>query len=93
MKKLYCRYEVLSTGYISGSVPPQFSEDNKKPVDLLGSNGVMRLDNRNSLTTMIIKCKDSIERHESKNSIVSFYIFDWETDKVIFRSGKLKGAH
>lgn len=72
--KHYIQFLTLSTGYISGTIPPQFSEDNKKPIDLLGSDGLYYLDNRLSLYNMINKGYEVYANHFKKNSIVGFKI-------------------
>lgn len=36
----------MSTGYIEGSIPPQFDDAHKKPIEACGSNGVLILDAR-----------------------------------------------
>jgi hypothetical protein len=54
--KTYCIFLQMSTGYINGTIPPQFSEDHKEPIEGCGSNSVMLLDNRNSINTMFNKC-------------------------------------
>jgi hypothetical protein len=64
----------LSTGYIQGTVPPQFSDENKKPIDLLGSDGIVYLDNRLSLNNMIEKGFNVLNKHIKKNSIVGFKV-------------------
>jgi hypothetical protein len=64
----------LSTGYIQGTVPPQFSDENKKPIDLLGSDGIVYLDNRLSLNNMIEKGFNVLNKHIKKKSIVGFKV-------------------
>lgn len=55
--KVYCQFKVLSTGYVPNSTPPQFKEEFKKPIDMLGNEGVYILDGRLSLSSMIEVCK------------------------------------
>ena len=87
--KVYCQFKVLSTGYISGTIPPQYNEDNKKPIDMLGSEGVYILDGRNSLSTLI---SDSILRKDKmrRTDIVGFEIIKSDNflneGKVIYKS-------
>ena len=69
--KHYIQFKTLSTGYIKGSIPPQFSNDCIKPIDKLGSDGVFYLDNRLSLNTMINK---GIELCNKRNNKVGFSI-------------------
>ena len=53
--KHYIQFKTLSTGYIPNSIPPKFSEEYVKPIDMLGSDGIYYLDNRLSLDNMINK--------------------------------------
>jgi hypothetical protein len=45
----YVQFYKLSTGYIEGTIPPQFREDAKKPIEAIGSNGVCVIDGRLNL--------------------------------------------
>jgi DNA repair exonuclease SbcCD ATPase subunit len=72
--KAYCQFQVLSTGYVPNSIPPQFKEDLKKPIDKLGSDGVYILDGRNSLNTMINDSIKRLNKINRNNHIVSFKI-------------------
>lgn len=54
----YIQFYVNSTGYIEGSSPPQFSEEHVKPIERLGSDGVVHCDGRWSLATCIEKAKE-----------------------------------
>jgi hypothetical protein len=72
--KTYCRFKILSTGYIQGSIPPKFSDEHKKPIDLLGSDGVFVLDSRKNVSSMIFDIEDRISKHMSKSSIIGFEI-------------------
>lgn len=50
MKK-YIQFLKMSTGYVPGSIPPRFSDEYKKPIEALGSDGVAPIDGRwNSAT-------------------------------------------
>ena len=49
----YIQFFTKSTGYISGTIPPQFSDNNIKPIELLGSDGIFYLDGRCSLQSCI----------------------------------------
>jgi hypothetical protein len=69
--KHYIQFKHLSTGYIDGSIPPQFSKDSIKPIDKLGSDGIFYLDNRLNLDSMINK---GIELCEKRNNKVGFSI-------------------
>lgn len=46
---IYVQSKTLSTGYVEGTTPPKFCDTFKKPIDLLGSDGVHRLDGRKKL--------------------------------------------
>ena len=86
--KVYCQFKTLSTGYVQGSCPPQFKDDLKKPIDLLGSDGVYILDGRNNLNTMINDCHNRLNKLINENHIVGFEIIRAErfTDngKIIY---------
>lgn len=42
----YIQFYHLSTGYIAGTTPPQFSPEHVKPIEVCGSDGVLYLDGR-----------------------------------------------
>ena len=90
--KIYCQFKVLSTGYIAGSIPPQFSEDNKRPIDLLGNEGVYILDGRKSIPSLIDDCRLKLDKMRNA-SVVCFEIIRADSfldnGKVIFKSEKL----
>lgn len=49
--KSYIQFLTLSTGYVPGSIPPRFDDSLKKPIEMLGSDGVFKVDGRwNSAT-------------------------------------------
>lgn len=76
--KNYAHFLILSTGYIEGTIPPQFSDENRKPIEKLGSDSRMWLDGRKSTQSMIIDAgKELIKR---RGNIVGFNIY---------RNGKL----
>lgn len=87
--KYFIQFKALSTGYIENTIPPQFSKENIKPIDKLGSDGVFYLDNRLSLNSMINK---GIELCKQKNNKVGFSIVAYnnsilnskEVKKIIF---------
>lgn len=72
--KYYVQFLTLSTGYVQGSIPPVFKDENKKPVEMLGSDGVRILDGRLSLNSMINETNNTWSKHVNKNSIVGFEI-------------------
>lgn len=69
---IYCQFKVLSTGYVPNSVPPRYSDEYKKPIDKLGSDGVYILDGRYTLTNSIQHCIDRAKKLRGK--IVGFDI-------------------
>lgn len=72
--KVYVQFKVLSTGYIPNTIPPQFSEDFKKPIDMLGSEGVHILDARLGFTNLVIKSLMRLNKINRSNYIVGFDI-------------------
>ena len=63
MKK-YCRFLTWSTGYVPNSIPPKFEDKYIKPIAMLGSDGVMPLDGRKKMSSLIMDCELACE---SKN--------------------------
>lgn len=45
----FAQFFHLSTGYISGSIPPVFDESARKPAPACGSDGILYLDGRHGL--------------------------------------------
>ena len=74
--KHYIQFKTLSTGYISGTVPPQFSKEHVKPFDELGSDGIHYLDNRLSLNNMV---KMGIDLCKVKRNQIGFSIVQYRT--------------
>ena len=60
--KVYVQFYHASTGYIEGSIPPRFSESNKKPIELCGSDGVFVLDGRKNIATMKDDANDRVQK-------------------------------
>jgi len=86
--KIYCQFKVLSTGYISGTIPPQYSEDNKKPIDMLGSDGVYILDARKNINSLMSDCVLRLNKLRL-NHIVQYEIIrseDFYEGKVLYKS-------
>ena len=48
----FIQFYSMSTGYIEGTIPPQFAEYNKKPIPACGSNSVYKCDGRWGLSAM-----------------------------------------
>ena len=72
--KAYVQFFENGTGYVQGTIPPVFSKENIKPVELLGSDGVYILDGRNSIDTMIEDSLLRIERLKRVHEIIGFEI-------------------
>jgi hypothetical protein len=70
--KHYIKFKILSTGYVEGTIPPQFSKDQVRPIDACGSDSVYYLDNRLSLSNMILKGRELCEKRGNK---VGFSIY------------------
>ena len=72
--KHFIQFKQLSTGYISGTIPPQFSKDNIKAINACGSDSVYYLDNRLSLSSMIDKGFEVCKQRNNKTgfSIVRY---------------------
>ena len=51
--KRFAQLFVNSTGYIPGTCPPQYDEKLIRPIERLGSDGVIPLDARHSLTKSV----------------------------------------
>jgi len=71
--KTYAVLQVLSTGYIDGTIPPKFSEDNKKPIDMCGSDSIVNLDGRKSVYNLQNDVRLKIGKMKN-SSIVKFRI-------------------
>jgi len=86
--KAYVQFFTNSTGYVQGTIPPVFSKDNIKPVELLGSEGVYILDGRNSIDTMIEDAFLRIERLKRVHEIIGFEIRkgDFRHYRVVYKS-------
>ena len=69
----YAVLQVLSTGYINGTIPPQFSENNKKPIDMLGSDSIVRLDGRKNIYNLQNDVRERINNMR-RSDIVKFRI-------------------
>ena len=86
----------LSTGYIEGAVPPQFSPKNIKPIDMPGSASRIKLDGRYSLDTCINKGFDVLQKRPTAMGfkIVSSanYREDGKTMYKYINEAKLKEA-
>jgi hypothetical protein len=61
--KSYIQFLTLSTGYIPGTIPPRFNDSQKKPIEMLGSDGVFPVDGRwNSATVHAVALEQSKKR-------------------------------
>ena len=49
--KTFIQFYTLSAGYIQGTIPPKFDKAHAKPIEALGSDGVLFVDGRWSKST------------------------------------------
>ena len=56
--KRYVQFYTLSTGYVPGTIPPQFSPEHVKPIEALGSDSIAFLDGRYGLARCIQEARD-----------------------------------
>ena len=71
--KTYATLQILSTGYIQGSIPPEFSDDNKKPIDMCGTDSIVNLDGRKSIYNLQNDVRTQINKMR-RSDIVKFRI-------------------
>lgn len=55
----YVQFFQNSTGYIAGTIPPQFSPEHVKPIPECGSDSVLHLDGRFSMSTCVRIARDA----------------------------------
>lgn len=73
---IYAQFQKLSTGY------PTFTEQNRKPIDMCGSDSVVYLDGRKTIRNLIEDVIKVYEKHSNKNSIIKFQIYKGEINGV-----------
>ena len=56
--KTFIQFYRLSTGYIPGTIPPKFDKAHAKPIEALGSDGVLFVDGRWSKSTQHEKARE-----------------------------------
>jgi len=62
--KIFAQFYALSTGYVEGTIPPVFKEENKMLIPVCGSDGTLLLDGRKCITTLMsIASKTCKERN------------------------------
>lgn len=81
--KIYCQFQVMSTGYVPNSEPPKFSKEYEELQDMLGSDGVYILDARNSLENQIVDCIDKASRLLKKPQAFKIVRAERFTDKGV----------
>ncbi len=90
--KTYAILQVLSAGYIDGTIPPKFSDDNKKPIDMCGSDSIVNLDGRKNVYNLQNDVRLKIDKMR-KSSIVKFRIVKTNeflrNERVIYKSENL----
>lgn len=57
----YAQFFILSTGYVSGSIPPRF-DGQRVPIEACGSDGVMRVDGRYSDSRAVMEARETCKR-------------------------------
>ena len=75
--KVYAQFFVLSTGYVEGSVPPQFKKELRRPIEKCGSDGVHILDGRKNIHNLVLDARQQLKRitqNKQPNFIVGFQI-------------------
>jgi len=90
--KTYAVLQVLSTGYINGTIPPQFNENNKQPIDMCGSDSIVNLDGRKSIYNLQNDVRTKINNMR-RSDIVKFRIVKTNdflrNERVIYTSENL----
>lgn len=61
-KRYFAEFYTLSTGYIGGTIPPEFSASNKKPIPVCGDRGTIVIDGRLSSQRMNALAADECKR-------------------------------
>ena len=56
--KTFIQFYSLSTGYIQGTIPPKFDKAHAKPIEAMGSDGVLLVDGRWSKSTQHEKARE-----------------------------------
>jgi hypothetical protein len=69
----YVQFYQKSTGYIAGSIPPRFSDEHIRPIEMCGSDGVYILDGRNNLDNMIIDAEKRMEKMRTIHTYIIGY--------------------
>ena len=86
--KYYAIYLKNSTGYIEGTIPPEFSDSHIKPIDALGSDSIFYLDGRWSLATMKYEIEKRMnEMNKNLGSrFIGYKIYYNPSERVIYNS-------
>ena len=58
----YAQFYQLSTGHVPGTIPPQFAEEHRVPIEACGTNGVLVLDGRNHIARMSTVARQACQR-------------------------------
>lgn len=87
--KRYCQFLVMSTGYVEGTIPPEFKEEYKQPIDMVGTDGVFKLDARIWIHGQINDCFQRYHQLKNVHEIVGFKIIEAsnfrEEGKLIYK--------
>ena len=73
--KAYCQFFKESSGYVQNSFPPRFEKSNIEPIEMCGTDGVMILDARKSVSSLVLDCIYQIERLKAIHKIIGFKIY------------------
>lgn len=76
--KAYCQFFKESSGYVRNSMPPRFEKSNIEPIEMCGTDGVMVLDARKSVSSLIGDCMRQIVRLKAVHKIIGFKIYKSE---------------
>jgi hypothetical protein len=69
----YVQFYQNSTGYIAGSIPPRFSDEHIKPIEMCGSDSVYILDGRNNLENMVCDAEKRMEKMRTIHADICGY--------------------
>lgn len=87
MKKVV-RFYQMSTGYVSGSIPPKFEDSHKKPIEACGSDSVMYPDGRWADRTIHLNAREYALKHGYIGYSIDFWKSDYSEIKGNYNSIK-----
>jgi ribosomal protein S19 len=77
MSRYIVQFFVLSTGYVHGTIPPQYCESHKKPTPACGSNSMIRFDGRYNLQTTHEKAKAYAKKQVIIGGFIGYQIMHY----------------